>query len=418
MATAKEEPSPSQVFYQMENTLDKLKCLNYENDFLARHRHSPFGREHFALPGPNPSIQFQEFLDLTVWLIGLIKRDADAFRIDKYDDPITSVNKLMLALRTLDFEGDFPAAKLKQAHGESVAHVLDYLTDKALSASHFTFKLPKRADAPEAEDNQGGGAAASGGGKAGGGVDAGDGLGCVDDSIDDDVDAVDDETNNNGLFADLHNEDAVNAGGDSLAQSMAIIESRVDPIEWKTELERVGPRLRTNMNNVGKEWRSHIEQTKKHEDTIKKEIPTTEGTLQQISIHLGNAAEKVKTKEKYVAAQFSHLAAEYAKVRESLKEVEDRYQGSATNVSNLTNDLATVSDQLNEIKGAMDSTGSSMTDTSPLVKIKSALQEIKVEISHFELRIGVVGHTLLQAQTTAGHADSAGVVPDVVEDDL
>jgi estrogen-related receptor beta like 1 len=401
--TAKEEPSPSQVFYQMESALDKLKCLNYEQEFLGRHRHKAFGREHFALPGPNPSIQFQEFIDLVVWLIGQIKRDADAFRIDKYDDPITSVNKLMLALRSLDFEGDFPATKLKMAHGECVCAVLDYLTDKALAASHFTFRVPKRSEQPETDDAVGAGPGAGGGAE-------GDGA----DDIEDEIDAVEDDIQT-GMFSDLHNEDAM-AGGDSLAQSHAIIESRVDPIEWKTELERVGPRLRTNMNNVGKEWRSHIEQTKKHEETIKREIPTTEGSLQQVSNSLGGAVEKIKTKEKYANTQFSHLAAEYQKVKEQLKEVEERYQGSSSNVSNLTNDLATVSDQLNEIKGAMDSTGSSMTDTSPLVKIKSALQEIKLEISHFELRIGVVGHTLLQAQTSAG-SDTGAVVPDVVEGD-
>jgi estrogen-related receptor beta like 1 len=71
-------------------------------------------------------------------------------------------------------------------------------------------------------------------------------------------------------------------------------------------------------------------------------------------------------------------------------------------VTNLTNDLSAVAEQLDEIKGNMDSRGSSMTDTSPLVKIKTALQEIKVEINTFELRIGVVGHTLLQAKMREG----------------
>jgi hypothetical protein len=39
-------------------------------------------------------------------------------QIDKYDDPNTSANKLILALRNLSFSLDFPVAKLKQAHGE------------------------------------------------------------------------------------------------------------------------------------------------------------------------------------------------------------------------------------------------------------------------------------------------------------
>jgi hypothetical protein len=42
----------------------------------------------------------------------------------------------------------------------------------------------------------------------------------------------------------------------------------------------------------------------------------------------------------------------------------------------------------------MDSKGSKMTDTTPLVQIKAALQTLKSEIKNFELRIGVVGYAL------------------------
>jgi intraflagellar transport protein 57 len=39
-----------------------------------------------------------------------------------------------------------------------------------------------------------------------------------------------------------------------------------------------------------------------------------------------------------------------------------------------------------------------MTDTSPLVKIKAALGDLKAEIKAMELRIGVVGHTIMQSK--------------------
>jgi hypothetical protein len=38
-----------------------------------------------------------------------------------------------------------------------------------------------------------------------------------------------------------------------------------------------------------------------------------------------------------------------------------------------------------------------MTDTSPLQKVRKALAKLKAEIKDMELRIGVVGHSLLQA---------------------
>ena len=44
-----------------------------------------------------------------------------------------------------------------------------------------------------------------------------------------------------------------------------MLEATVDPIAWRTELERVAPRLKIAHTMSGKEWRAHLEQTQKHE---------------------------------------------------------------------------------------------------------------------------------------------------------
>jgi intraflagellar transport protein 57 len=58
--------------------------------------------------------------------------------------------------------------------------------------------------------------------------------------------------------------------------------------------------------------------------------------------------------------------------------VEARHQEVSGRVGGLTNDLAAITDRLEEIKETMNDRGQSMTDTSPLVKIRAALQQIKV----------------------------------------
>ena len=74
----------SVVYAQMEDSLDKLKCLNYEDDYLGNSR-QPITRTHFAVAGENVSIQFQEFLDLTSYLVAKVKKDSEFFKIDKYE---------------------------------------------------------------------------------------------------------------------------------------------------------------------------------------------------------------------------------------------------------------------------------------------------------------------------------------------
>ena len=236
-----------------------------------------------------------------------------------------------------------------------------------------------------------------------------------DDDVDDEADIDDDiEVFEEDIPAYHSAADEVETVRD---ETQKIIESRVDPIEWKTELERVGPRLRISNAVGGKEWRSHIDQTKKHSSLIENELPSTEATLRTINNQLETAVDRMRTKEKYVNSQYSSLVQEYQDIRSDMKSIEDTYQSSNSKVTSLQNDLAAVAEQLSDIKGTMDSRGSSMTDTSPLVKIKAALQDIKVEIGHFELRIGVVAHTLLSAQASSVGQENSGVIIDGDDDD-
>ncbi len=51
-----------------ENTLEKLKILNYETKFCLNGKRQPFNRIHFVMPMKNTSTQFDDFIDICVWL--------------------------------------------------------------------------------------------------------------------------------------------------------------------------------------------------------------------------------------------------------------------------------------------------------------------------------------------------------------
>ena len=58
-----------------------------------------------------------------------------------------------------------------------------------------------------------------------------------------------------------------------------ILQAQVDPVEWKTELERVGPKLRTKQDVGPTEWRAHVDQTVTSKNHIEKVLGETEGDL-------------------------------------------------------------------------------------------------------------------------------------------
>jgi len=197
--------------------------------------------------------------------------------------------------------------------------------------------------------------------------------------------------------------DAADKGEESIEQSThQMIAGQVDQVEWQAELERVGPRLKLGAGAGGKEWRAHIQQTRKHEQTIQVVLPEAKGQLEAMGTQVKDAVDKVRSKEKYINAQFEQVKHEYAQQRDALKQVENRHSTIESTVADLTSLSDSIAEQLEEAKATIADRNNSMTDSQPLKEIKDALSRIKTEIKTFELRIGVVNHTLMQAKLKTG----------------
>ena len=109
----------------------------------------------------------------------------------------------------------------------------------------------------------------------------------------------------------------------------------------------------------------------------------------------------MRTKEKYMNNQYDKLCMEYQDVKKEMETSETKAGTINERVAKLTNELAEVSEKLDDMKESLESKDSGIHDTSPLVRMKAALQQIKSEACAFDLRIGVVSHSLLAARVGA-----------------
>ncbi|KAJ8599929.1 hypothetical protein CTAYLR_002878 [Chrysophaeum taylorii] len=358
---------------------DKLNLINYYEEFCKPRDMVRLSKWYFAMATTNPSLQFQTFVELCGWLMEKITGDKTFFRLDKFDDPNTSVNKLLLALRKLDMGVDFASSKLKQAYGEAACTVLDSLTERAVKKC-FVWKPPEYPveEEEEAEVDED--------------ADAGD--------VEDEVEpAVDDEEI---LFREPGIEEEEDP---EYKESRDVLKSGVDPVAWQLEVERVGSKLRiaNQRSTAANEWRAHIDQTKDHEAKIREILPTTEKKLAFLGDKMTEAREKITLKENYINNQFDQKKETYKTLRDEFVQTETKFKEATDNVAKRTNDLAAIATQLDDIKATMNDRGNSMTDTSPLVQIKQALKSLKKEVVDFDLQIGVVGHTLMQQKLRHGN---------------
>jgi len=216
-----------------------------------------------------------------------------------------------------------------------------------------------------------------------------------------------------GVTEDIHQQDAIRDEideADADDEAHQILQAQIDPVEWKTELERVGPKLRAQQTLSTNEWRGHVDQTVASKAEIETVLQDTDGELKSMQKDVAEELNKMKTKETYINKQFSALCADYTEVKKKHEEVEAVSQKTNERVTKLTGDLAEQTERLDELKESYDSKDSGIHDTSPLVRIKAALQQIKQETQAFDLRIGVVSHALLSVKVRAMDRRRSGVL--------
>ena len=402
----------------MENVCEKLTLLNYETDFCSTGK-PPWpllSLTYFAIPSPtnNQNEQFFYFTSLTAWLLGKAGRNFPAPQ--QFDDPNATCTNILTELKALGFATpSYAPAKLKQGFGEAVCGVLEGLTDLVFERSGYKFQKPAYKEEPEIqvevvdEDDPSLGTAAGGADPT---------------KIDDNVEADDEDVEEEAYItqatptkpsatagpAGRSADDAGGAGDDD-----TLIASNIDPEAWRQEVERVAPQLRVTTVADAKDWRSHIEQTHQYYKSIGASFPETKTALEKVAFGVEDSVEKLATREKYINHQFENLTSEYRAAREQLATVQEKYNINAEKLAEKTNELARISEQLEAVKTTMEERGETISDTSPLVKIKQAIKTLRAELQQMEVRIGVVGHTLM-SKTIKTKQQSAAASPGDDED--
>ncbi|XP_037763497.1 intraflagellar transport protein 57 homolog isoform X3 [Chelonia mydas] len=352
------------MFAMMEDLLEKLKLLNYEEEAaLRRHHLRPLSRHYFALP-INPGEQFYMFCTLAAWLI--TKAGHPFEQPQEYDDPNATISNILSELRSFGRSVDFPPSKLKAGYGEQACYVLDCLAEEALKHTDFSWKRPaypteELEEEAITED------------------DAELTLNKLEEEIEEE------ETDNEENFIDLNVLKAQTYRSDmnESTKQEEILESTIDAAEWNLEVERVLPQLKVTIRTDNKDWRIHIDQMHQHKDGIESALKETRGYLDKLHSEISRTLEKVNSREKYLNNQLEHLVQEYRTAQAQLSErawgsgllssipiltnslwswAKEKYQQGSGGVTERTRTLSEITEVLEKVKQEMEEKGSSMTD--------------------------------------------------------
>ncbi|XP_014854603.1 PREDICTED: intraflagellar transport protein 57 homolog isoform X2 [Poecilia mexicana] len=315
-------------FVMMEDLLEKLKLLNYEEEVLVKHNMKSLTRHYFVSSpylASNPGEQFYMFTIIAAWLINVAGRRFT--EPQEYDEPNATVSNILAELRAFGVKVDFPPSKLKSGSGEFVCFVLDRLAEEALKNRGFTFRRPNYpAENTEEESVMDDDAELT--------------LSKVEEEM---IEEADDEEEN---VMDLEALKLRNAHAEAEPSSKPddILESTVDAAEWRLEVERVLPQLKVTIRTDHKDWRIHLDQMHQHRDGIKTSLKDTKSYLDKLQEDIGKTLEKVSSREKYINNQLEPLIQEYRNAQARLSEAKERYRQASVGVMARTRVLAEVSE--------------------------------------------------------------------------
>ncbi|CAF0872569.1 unnamed protein product [Brachionus calyciflorus] len=386
------ERSPGEayvIFIEMNNLLNKLKLLNYEDEYLIRWKMKPLSRHYFAIQS-NTGEQFHSFITLAAWLIQQCGNNFD--KPQEFDDPNTVVSGILNQLRKFGYEVNFGVNKVKTGSGEQVIYTLNRLSDEALKNKNFSWKDPEYNNELEEQDDD----------QNKDEVDEAElDLNKIEENMlkyDDDDDEIEDENILNMEALNKLNTIVNSKNMIPEKRHEEILESNTDATEWKLEVERVLPQLKVTIKTDHKDWRTHIEQMHNYQESIEESLKETKTYFEKLYDEISRTLEKIGSREKYINNQLEEPMQALRNYQDRLAEIKETFRVRYSGVTERSNILNQVTNELQRVKEEMEEAGQSMTDGSPLIKIKKAMENIKLDMKNMDVRIGVLEHILIQAK--------------------
>merc|ERR1719188_2649620 len=123
----------------------------------------------------------------------------------------------------------------------------------------------------------------------------------------------------------MYQEDEVKKPEDDDDDDKQVLESNIDPKEWLLEIERVAPKLKIQMPNDSKEWRTHLQQTRSYKQVIETQFPAAKAQLEKLQAQISQALDQIKSKEAFINDKFEHRAGDYRQQQEEFTRVKGQY---------------------------------------------------------------------------------------------
>ena len=130
-------------------------------------------------------------------------------------------------------------------------------------------------------------------------------------------------------------------------------------------------------------------------DAIRAILPEAQQMLSKLNATLKQDLGRIDRGEKRINREHSKIVENFAEVLANLNKLKMNKSEIENDIVDNTLECQDLTDQLETVKDIMDTKGRSMTDTTPLVKLKSRIKQLQEEVDEMNVRSGVLEQRLM-----------------------
>lgn len=160
-----------------------------------------------------------------------------------------------------------------------------------------------------------------------------------------------------------------------------------DDVQWLSQCRRLIPQLRTPLHLNAKDWRATIHSILANARTLNEAGRAVTTDLDRLSRVVVANMNNISVREGFLASQLHDEVTRHEAVHSEYSNAVEKSQTVGAEVSELSAELNAISDQLDEVRSRINDRSDYMADSTPVVSVKRAINEIQKEIVELDQQV-------------------------------
>ncbi|EFJ50892.1 NimA-related protein kinase 6 [Volvox carteri f. nagariensis] len=200
----------------------------------------------------------------------------------------------------------------------------------------------------------------------------------------------------------------------------AVQTTRVDPVAWRQELERLAPqlgRIKISAAAAAGDWSQRWHQTKELLAALVAATPDTNASLGRLGAAVSRDLERIETTERRLNDSTTGLMQQYAASRRRLADMQ-RARWQHDELLEIGHSaLAQLSERIEEVQQAIQDKTDGLDGSRQIKLIHDAMRTMRKEMRRMDIRIGIVRNELWAKQARRDLRLGAGILEEGEDED-